>query len=71
MTGLTARASIRDRSARHCCHERKEKPKKGGLSVPSVGKANKYMRQTAANVSGWCVLFGSFGVVIGDSLVLP
>lgn len=32
---------------------------------PSVGKASNKMRWEMANVSGWCVLFGSFGVLIG------
>lgn len=36
MTGLTARASIRNRSERLCCHERK---KKLACAIRSVGKA--------------------------------
>jgi hypothetical protein len=58
MTGLT-RASIRDRSAHHCCHEWKES------LVPSVGKATSKMRWQMADLSGWCVLFESFRVTIG------
>ena len=56
MRGLRARVSIHNRSARDCCHEKKERGK------PNVGKAsNKKM----ANVSGWCALSGRFGVLIG------
>jgi hypothetical protein len=38
MRGLT-RASIRDRSARHCCHERK-KAEESWPVCPRVGKAS-------------------------------
>jgi hypothetical protein len=35
------------------------------LVCRSVGKATNKMRWQRANVSGWCVLFGCFGVLIG------
>ena len=35
------------------------------LVCRGVGKASNKMRWEMANVSGWCVLFGCFGVLIG------
>jgi hypothetical protein len=59
MSGLTARASIRDRNARHYCHERKASRRKLACLSPA------WEKPLMANVSGSCVLFGSFGVLFG------
>ena len=60
MTGSTstARASIRDRSARHCYHE--------WLVFVLFPAWEKPVGNKMADLPGWCVLLGTFRVIDGS-----